>query len=119
MTTPKDAPDPLPAPPLAYPATDLTDAVAYLRAAVERLACGDLAPRDRALRALDPVEHVQRTRDGLPNELVAGLDRVRQWSSLDPTLEALADRDVVHLSLEIVAAFHEAVRLHALTGANN
>jgi hypothetical protein len=91
----------------------LTDAVGYLQTAVERLAVGDCDPTERALQALECFRLVDKTRDHLPQSLVAKLDAVRSWLNIDETLEALTDRDVSYMAIGIVAALCEAVRLHA------
>ncbi len=99
------------------PHTPLSDAMAFLRSAVERLAVGDGTPRERARRALEMVGYAERTRAALPAALVARLEHVAEWARIDPTLEELPDRDVAYLAIGIVAALHEAVRLQAIKTA--
>ena len=108
-----------PVPSSSAPLDVLADAVAHLRAAVERLACSDDPARDRVRRALAVMQLAERGRVHLPSSLGTRFDNVREWVRGDPTLRAQSDRDIVYLSLEIVAAFHEAVRLLALRSAVN
>jgi len=99
------------------PDDPLWTAVAFLSGAVERLAVGDDPPRERVHRALELVSLAERDVERLPLELRDRLAHVRDWVRLDPTLEALSERDVVYVCVGIVRAFHEAVRLHATFAA--